>query len=51
MDLNYKKDVKDAQKRTMHFLKHLDSTFDQRSVVLLAQSKISSPDEAISAMI
>ena len=35
----------------MHFLRHLDSAFEQRSAMLLAQSKIPSLDEAISAMI
>jgi Zinc knuckle len=51
MDSNCKKGVRDVQKSTMHFLRHLDSTFDQRSVVLLAQSKILSLDEAISSII
>jgi hypothetical protein len=51
MDPNCKKGVRDVQKRTMHFLRHPDSTFDQRSAVLLAQSKIPSLDEVISAMI
>jgi Zinc knuckle/Retrotransposon gag protein len=51
MDPNCKKGVRDVQKRTLHFLRHLDSTFDQKSAMLLAQSKIPSLDEAISAMI
>jgi hypothetical protein len=51
MDPNCKKGVRDVQKRTTHFLRHLDSIFDQRSAVLLAQSKIPSLDEAIYAMI
>jgi hypothetical protein len=51
MDLNYKKDIREAQKRTMHFIRYLDSIFDQRSAVLLAQSKILSLDEVISIMI
>jgi hypothetical protein len=51
MDPNCKKGVREAQKRTMHFLKHIYLTFDQRSAVLLVQSKIPSLDEAIYAMI
>jgi hypothetical protein len=51
MDPNCKKSVRDVQKRTIHFLRYLDSTFDQRSVVILAQSNISSLDEVISTMI
>jgi Zinc knuckle len=51
LDPNCKKGVRDVQKMTMHFLRHMDSTFDQRSTVLLAQSKIPSLDEAISTMI
>ena len=35
----------------MHFLRHLDPAFEQRSAVLLATSKIPSLEEAISAMI
>jgi hypothetical protein len=35
----------------MHFLRRLNPTFEQRSAVLLAQSKITSLDEAIFAMI
>jgi hypothetical protein len=51
MDPNYKKGEIDVQKRTIHFLRHLDSTFDQKSALLLAQSKIPSLDETISTMI
>jgi hypothetical protein len=40
MGPNCKKGVRDVRKRTMYFLRHLDSTLDQRSAVLLTQSKI-----------
>ena len=51
MDPNCKKGNRDIQRRTMHFLRHLDPAFEQRSAVLLATSKIPSLEEAISAMI
>lgn len=35
----------------MHFLRRLNPAFEQRSAVLLAQTRIPSPDEAIAAMI
>ncbi|XP_078155907.1 eukaryotic translation initiation factor 4G-like [Carex rostrata] len=39
-----------AQMRTMQFLAHLNSAFDQRRSVLLAQTKIPSLDETIAVM-
>ena len=40
-----------AQMRTMQFLAHLNPAFDQRRSVILAQAKIPTLDEAVSAMI
>jgi hypothetical protein len=51
MDPNCKKGVRDVPKRTIHFLRQLDLEFEQRSVILLGQSKIPSLDEVISSMI
>jgi hypothetical protein len=45
MDPNCKKGVRDVLKRTIHFLRQLDLEFEQRSVILLGQSKIPSLDE------
>jgi 1,4-alpha-glucan branching enzyme len=49
-DPEYKGGERDAQRRTMHFLRRLNSAFEQRSVVLLAQTRIPSLDEAITVM-
>ncbi|KAJ4737614.1 Transposon Ty1-H Gag-Pol polyprotein [Rhynchospora pubera] len=41
---------RDAQRRTMHFLRRLNPAFEHRTAVLLAQTRIPSLDEAIAAM-
>jgi Zinc knuckle len=49
-DPECKRGERDAQRRTMHFLRRLNPAFEQRSGVSLVQARISSLDEAIAAM-
>lgn len=50
-DPKCKSEERDAQRRTIYFLRGLNLAFEQRSIMLLAQTRISFLDEAIIAMI
>jgi Retrotransposon gag protein len=50
-DPECKRGARDTQRRTMHFMRGLSQTFEPRCAVLLAQSKIPSLEETISAMV
>jgi Retrotransposon gag protein len=50
-DPECKKGVHDTQRRTMYFMRGLNPTFEPRCAVLLAQPKILSLEEMISAMV
>jgi hypothetical protein len=49
-DPECKREARDTQRRTMHFMRWLNPAFEPRCAVLLAQSKIPSLEETISAM-
>jgi hypothetical protein len=50
-DPECKREARDTQSRTMHFMRGLNPVFDPRCAVLLAQPKIPSLEETISAMV
>jgi hypothetical protein len=50
IDPECKRRERDAQRRTIHFLRRLNLTFMQRSAVLLAQVRITSLDKTITVM-
>jgi hypothetical protein len=50
-DPECKKGARDTQRRTMHFIRGLNPAFESRCAVLLAQPKIPSLEETISAMV
>jgi Zinc knuckle len=50
-DPECKRGARDTQRRTMHFMRGLNQAFEPRCAVLLAQPKIPSLEETISAMV
>jgi Retrotransposon gag protein len=50
-DPECKRGARDTQRRTMHFMRGLNQTFEPMCAVLLAQPKIPSLEETISAMV
>jgi Zinc knuckle len=50
-DPECKRGARDTQRRTMHFMRGLNPAFEPRCAVLLAQPKIPSLEETISAMV
>jgi Retrotransposon gag protein/Zinc knuckle len=50
-DSECKRGARDTQRKTMHFMRGLNPAFEPRCAMLLAQPKISSLEETISAMV